>query len=464
MRQEIVALVLLVACAGQVPAQEAGVLSRIAFGSCANQNKPQPVWGPIVAAGPQLFLALGDNIYGDTKDMQVLKEKYNKLASVPGFQKLKTTCPILATWDDHDYGANDAGADYAMKQESQQLFLDFFGVPADSPRRKQAGIYHAATFGPPGKRVQVILLDTRYFRSPLTRRKLFAPGGPYEANSDPKSTLLGEAQWKWLETQLRQPAELRLLVSSIQVVAQDHGWEKWMNLPHERDRLYQLLRDTKAGGVLVLSGDRHLAELSVMDAGLGYPLYDLTSSGLTEAAKSWRRFETNSHRVATMNWGNNFGMVTIDWERSDPLLRLQIRDEVGDVMIQEKLPLSLLQPGYLAAREASVARLDGKPLTPEWIEKHLQQEVTLDMRVASTGMARGGEMIFLNSAKDFRSDENFTIVLDRKAQDSLKEKGVADVRSHFDGQAIRVVGTLSLYREKPQIIVSEAGKIRIAGK
>ena len=57
-----------------------------------------------------------------------------------------------------------------------------------------------------------------------------------------------------------------------------------MNFPHERERLYKLLRDTRAGGVVLLSGDRHLAELSVTDAGLGYPLFDLTSSGLNQGS------------------------------------------------------------------------------------------------------------------------------------------------------------------------------------
>src|SRR5690606_24925566 len=98
-----------------------------------------------------------------------LKKKYDKLGSQPGYKKLLTICPVLATWDDHDYGVNDGGLEYPKREESQQIFLDFFGVGKDSPRRKQKGVYHAAMFGPEDKRVQVILLDTRYFRSPLKK-------------------------------------------------------------------------------------------------------------------------------------------------------------------------------------------------------------------------------------------------------------------------------------------------------
>ena len=187
------------------------------------------------------------------------------------------------------------------------------------------------------------MLDTRYFRSsPLKKKTPVTKGeGPYEPNPDPTTTMLGEDQWRWLEEQLRTPAEVRLIASSIQVVAEDHGWEKWMNLPHERERLYRLIRETGAEGVVFLSGDRHLAELSMMDGGAGYPFYDVTSSGLNQAAKSWRPQEVNRHRVATMNWGDNFGLITIDWDRPDPRISLQIRD-----VERRRLPRAAARPRH----------------------------------------------------------------------------------------------------------------------
>ncbi len=206
-------------------------------------------------------------------------------------------------------------------------------------------MYDAHVFGSEGKRVQVILLDTRYFRSsPLARNlRALTSYGPYVGSPDPNTTILGEDQWRWLAEQLKVPAEIRLVVSSIQVVAEDHGWEKWMNFPHERERLFKLLRDTEALGVILLSGDRHLAELSMMDAGVGYPIYDLTSSGLNQAARAWRPLEANRHRVATMNWGDNFGVIAIDWDRPDPRISLQILDVDGDIRIQQKINLSTIR-------------------------------------------------------------------------------------------------------------------------
>jgi alkaline phosphatase D len=113
-------------------------LTRIAFGSCAKSDKPQPIWDAVLAARPDLFIFLGDNVYLDTRDPAVMRRKYAELAAQPGFQRLKASgIPILATWDDHDFGENDAGADYPMKEESRRLFLDFFGAPADSPRARR---------------------------------------------------------------------------------------------------------------------------------------------------------------------------------------------------------------------------------------------------------------------------------------------------------------------------------------
>ena len=344
---------------GQSPAAaDEPPLSRIAFGSCARQDQPQPVWEAVVATKPQLFVFLGDNIYADTQNMDLMRAKYALLGKQPGFQKLKKTCPVLATWDDHDYGSNDVGAEYPKKRESQQIFLDFFDVPKDDPRRAQEGVYYARVVGPKGKRVQLILLDGRYFRSPLKRG--FERGEPgdgyrgwYLPNDDPDATMLGTAQWRWLAEQLKVPAEVRIIGSGIQVIPDEHGSEHWGNFPRERRRLFALLRETKTKGVVFLSGDRHLAEISRLPAehpsSVGYPLFDVTSSSLNAPSgnftKAGARFanEINSYRVGLTYFEVNFGNIVIDWDQADPIVRLQVCDEKGGVVLQQRLKLSQLQ-------------------------------------------------------------------------------------------------------------------------
>jgi alkaline phosphatase D len=331
-------------------------LSRIAFGSCANESRPQPVWEAINKLKPQLFIFTGDNVYADTADPVKLRNSYEQLAAIPGFSALRETCPVIGTWDDHDYGKNDAGEEFEGKQAAKDAFMKFFDTPEDSPLRKRGGVYDARIFGPEGKRVQVILLDTRWFRGPLERmpkeewkalRK--AKGkwhGPYLPAADSDSTMLGSKQWEWLAAELKKPADLRLIVSGIQVVPIDHGWEKWGNLPKERRRLFELIRDSAATGVVFLTGDRHTADISMLphetDGSPAYPLYDVTSSGLNQNGFSK---ETNRYRAEKEKpFGKpNFGLIEIDWSQEDPSISMQIRDAKGKVVRKAETTLGQLK-------------------------------------------------------------------------------------------------------------------------
>jgi len=435
-------------------ADDAKPLSRIGFGSCLRQDKPQPIWTPLLATKPELFLFLGDNIYADTRDIAVMREKYKQQAEKEGFMALKKLCPLMGTWDDHDYGEDDAGASYPLKKEAQQAFLDFFGVPNDSPRRQQEGIYEAKVFGPAGKRVQVILLDMRYFRSDL---KLGSRRGTYLPLNDPKATFLGEKQWQWLEEQLRVPAEVRLIGSSVQFVAEDHPYEKWANIPHERQRLLKLLASTKANGVVILSGDRHLAELSLLQEGTPYPLYDLTSSGLNQGNKRFRKIEPNKHRVAIQDVGDNFGLVRIDWTKDDPILSLEIHDVDGDVTIRQKVPLSRLQAKGDATTAASGEDLD---LAAE-ARKHLDKPWTVEFKVANVGANKSKSMYYLNSSKDFRDEKNFPVVLNVKTLGAdLKKLG--DPQKVYLNKKIKVTGKVTLFNDRPQILIEKLEQIQIS--
>ncbi|MFM8657178.1 MAG: alkaline phosphatase D family protein [Chthoniobacterales bacterium] len=331
-------------------------LSRIAFGSCANEHRPQPIWKAINETKPQLFIFMGDNVYVDSADPAKLKESYDLLAEIPGVAELRENTPILATWDDHDYGKNDVGAEWEGKEASKEAFMEFFETPADSPLRKRGGVYDAKIFGPEGKRVQVILLDTRWFRGPLhkmtkdevkeERAKTKKKVGRYLPDENSDSSMLGEEQWEWLAAELKKPAELRLLVSSIQVIPNEHGWEKWGNLPRERKKLLDIIRDN-ATNVIILSGDRHLSEMSLLppetDGGPFYPLYEGTSSGLNQTGLPE---EENRFRVEDTEIFNqpNFGLLEVDWEQEDPSITLEIRDDKGKVVREVKTSLNTLKP------------------------------------------------------------------------------------------------------------------------
>lgn len=324
-------------------------LTMITFGSCANQNKPQPIWDAITASRPDLFIFLGDNIYGDTEDMALLEARYARLGQQPGYQRLLATTPVIATWDDHDYGQNDAGSDYPQKVASKEIFLDFFGEPTASERRlREGGIYTAYQYGPTGQRVQVILLDTRWSRTPLARvsdeeyrERQRERIGPYTATTDPAAQLLGDEQWQWLESQLRQPADLRLIATSIPFLQDGTGWENWSNFPAEQAKLANLLVTTEANGVLFITGDTHRAQFSKRtDLGL-YPLWEVNSSGLTENV-DWPAPDRS--RLGGVYTEDNYGLLRIDWTETDPEITMEIRAVDNDLMLQNTIRLSELQP------------------------------------------------------------------------------------------------------------------------
>jgi alkaline phosphatase D len=335
-------------------------LTRIAFGSCAKQDKEQPIWTAVEAANPDLFIFLGDNVYGDTRDMSVLKGKYALLAGKPGFQRIRSRARTIAIWDDHDFGEDDAGGDYPMKEETRRIFCDFWGEAADSPRRSRSGIYTSYVFGKAPRRVQVILPDLRFNRTPILKLDLggrdyetrahewaaevkqsgkgFVPG-PYQRNPDLAATMLGEAQWRWLEQQLQVPAEVRIFASSLQVVADFPGWEGWTNYAMDHQRLVSLIRRHRVNGLVCISGDTHYAEVSRLDANTPYPLWDITSSGLTE---TWPVVPPNALRVGSILAEPNFGMLEIDWSGKHPLVIARVRDIAGKLFQEQRIDTASL--------------------------------------------------------------------------------------------------------------------------
>jgi alkaline phosphatase D len=334
-------LALSLLCMSATSPAQAQDITRIAFGSCGDQTKPQPIWTPILADAPDLFILLGDNVYADTDDPVELQAAYNALGNIPGFARLRQSTPIMATWDDHDYGQNDIGKDYVSKEASRRIMLDFFGEPLDSERRSRAdGIYTSHTFGEEGRRVQVILLDLRWNRGELMA--LSDPQqlawreaqqmGPYEANLRADAQLLGEAQWTWLEQELQEDVDLRIIGSSIQLLADFTGWETWANFPQERQRFFGLLEQYQNEPVVIISGDVHWADYSeIRDSGMAWPLIELTSSGLTE---EWKAVSPNRHRVGEAFPVANYGVIDIDWLSEVPEVNLQIKDETGRVLLE----------------------------------------------------------------------------------------------------------------------------------
>jgi alkaline phosphatase D len=297
----------------------------IAFGSCnkISLDKEQSMWPSVAANNPNLWIWLGDIIYADTTDMRALAAHYKRLKTNPNYKKLRDKAQVVGVYDDHDYGKNDGCKGHPVKKGAKNCLMTFLDVPMNAPVRKRDGAYQSYTFGKGAQRVKVIVMDTRYFRDTLipdpTKQRRYVPN----TNGD----MLGEAQWKWLERELRtSQASLNILCSSVQVIADEHGHEKWGNFPNARKRLLSLIAQTKPKNLMILSGDRHMAEISKMDIpGLPYPLYDFTSSGLTHIRSG--NTEPNKLRVGDMILQRNFGVLKLAWQADKPVVTMQVRGQ-----------------------------------------------------------------------------------------------------------------------------------------
>ncbi len=322
--------------AGEGPALDPATrLTRIAFGSCNHQSASQHMWQQVASANPQLFMMIGDNVYGDNAwdgdaELESLRASYALQASHPEWQRLRAAVPMLATWDDHDYGLNDAGAAFPMRRWSETMFEHFWG--SSDVVRQRPGIYDSVMSGPTGERVQIIMLDTRFFRSNLNRMdwsRERPPLGVYLPDESDAATVLGAEQWDWLKGELAKPADLRIVVSSIQVLTEAHDYESWENFPKERAKLLEMIGARADSGVVLLSGDRHAAGIyKIDDAPGGGTLWELTSSALNLAfgdgdiAKSSAR-EPDPKRVTPFFAVENYGLVDIDWGKKQVTMTLK---------------------------------------------------------------------------------------------------------------------------------------------
>ncbi len=291
-------------------------LRRLAFGSCNYSDRDQSYWSVIGQDEPQLWMWLGDNIYGDGLSMTQRQQRYNTLKKDKFYAAFSSKTPMIGTWDDHDYASDNQDGRYPDKVASKNLFLDFLNIDRESGILDRSGIYQSYVYGPVGQRTKVILLDLRYNQDQTRTKKI----------------LLGTEQWQWLEAELAtDDFELLIIGSSINVTSPSTGFglEGWNAFGSERQRFYKLLATVDCP-TLLLSGDRHHADISRFDPGHGRPVYEFMSSGLTHASG----FSVpNPYRVGKFIGERNYGRVDIDWTGIGPVFRMEVRSPVSNKVL-----------------------------------------------------------------------------------------------------------------------------------
>lgn len=318
-------------------------LSRIAFGSCFFQQAFSPkVFSYIQQKNPELYVGLGDNIYSDdySGDLHLddwydyLTGCYAQLGDSVAFQDFRASVPIIAIWDDHDFGMNNSAGDFVNKEVSKDVFFSFWNLPKSGKRWERNGIYDSYYYGDADHRVQIILLDLRW--------NLDNPGAePIVIVTDTTKKMMSDTQWSWLKEELLKPAKVRIIGSVTQFCTEANGWESWANFPHEQERMYQTLKSTQAEGVFFISGDVHMAEVNKRLPADLYPLYDFTASGLAHLHGNNAR--PSQYRQGDYVDRDNFGTIDINWAGDASTVDFTVFDSIGVQVLTKSIAVSELK-------------------------------------------------------------------------------------------------------------------------
>ncbi|MFN2383607.1 MAG: alkaline phosphatase [Gemmatimonadota bacterium] len=311
---------------------------RIALVSCARTawDSLQPIWTAVAADRPDIVLWLGDNNYfeahgdsvpGDWESPVTMAGQYAALRGLPTLQPLLRQAAQYAIWDDHDYADGAPDRRFPLRDAVARLFESFWANPsygADGPD----GIYSRFEAGD----VEVFLLDGRYWRD------------PEETTEGPGKSLLGAGQKEWLKERLAaSDARLKIVALGIQVLADYHEYDGYHHFAHERDELLDWIRDRRIGGVVFVSGDRHLSELMRWERPGSYPLYELTASPAANRFFPDGLKQPNPIRVAGYSAGPNYGLLDIDTRADPATIVFRIKDIAGVEVLTQAVPLDELQ-------------------------------------------------------------------------------------------------------------------------
>jgi alkaline phosphatase D len=303
----------------------------VAIGSCFYANEPKSdrpgtpygsdpkIFATIAAAKPDLMIWLGDNVYlrePDFGSVTAMSRRYALSRQEPALQSLLGTARHYATWDDHDFGPNDAIWVNRFASQSLEIFRRYWANPTYGAR-DIPGVFGQFSWGD----VDFFLLDDRFYRTPER-----LPDGP-------DKTMLGQAQLRWLQHSLYYSrAPFKVVVNGSQVLNSNSVNESFAHYPDQKALLDFIVKN-RIRGVFFLSGDRHETELLRVTPERFYTLYDFTSSPLTAGLTNPmpKAEENNPLRVpgTLVNDQHNFGMLKFSGRCNERKVDLETYDRSG---------------------------------------------------------------------------------------------------------------------------------------
>lgn len=237
-----------------------------------------PMWEQMRKQNPDMVVLNGDVVYVDSFEF-VERQKATELdiwfRFIDSFNRLPIykwhhLKPILATWDDHDFGTNDGDRNFKGKEAARKIFLGFFGGKniANVYQLEKDNVYFSLTaFGQ-----RMVFLDDRYYRQPNKEQKV-----------SEKYSHWGEAQHNWLFSKLNADKTPTWMFNGNQFFSGvDLSYKESLqsNGPEHFKLLLEELKKVHAP-VVFASGDIHFSEIMKIPADrIGYETYEVTSSSM----------------------------------------------------------------------------------------------------------------------------------------------------------------------------------------
>ena len=284
----------------------------LGFGSCLHQDRSMAILKTIEKKELDLFMFIGDNVYGDQEDgeldklIRTYKQQFNNLENF--LQNVSTEF----IWDDHDFGLNDGGSNYRYKDKAKSLFLETWQIPSNDLRRLRDGLYFDKMINKNGLKIHLIFLDNRSFKSEWKLTDEFNKKGKerYIEDFNPEKTLLGKNQWKWLKDKLNVESDIKIIISSLQILSLGHGWESWDKFPLEREKFLKLIDESNISNLFILSGDRHRGGFYQFKTVGNNNIYEFTSSSLNLPIP-FNTEEKGPLRIGSTYRKANFGVLRL---------------------------------------------------------------------------------------------------------------------------------------------------------
>ena len=291
-------------------------------GSCSYFNQPEydrpgkpyggdsTIFETMAKEKAAFMLWLGDEWYTREVDYYSewgLRYRASHERAIPVLQNFLKSMPHFAIWDDHDYGPNDIGKNYILKEASRNVFTNYFCNP--SAGENGQGIYTMTSWGD----ADIFMTDDRWWRS-ADRIKDSVNGMP-----NPEKNMLGTQQMEWLKNSLLySTATFKIIAVGSQVLNPASPFDRWKDFPYEYNELLNFIKEYKISGIVFLTGDRHHSEIIKVERPGTYPLYDITVSPLTSGTHSFGGAEKNNpYRVLGIDEKQNYGKFSFSGNRGD---------------------------------------------------------------------------------------------------------------------------------------------------